>query len=282
MADVAPVEHERVHAGVITSVVTRHHGDRASARVASRRRDRQLLVRYHDHGDAAARETLVERFLPLARQLARRYQGRNVPIEDLIQVASMGLVKAVDRFDPSRGTAFSTYAVPTILGELKRYFRDSGWALHVPRGMQERTMKLHQASEELYRRLGRSPTTSELAGELNLTSEEVLLAMEAAVAFESTSLDEQYNNSDDFREPAYARSLGRRDEGFELVEYAATIAPGIMRLGQREQLILRLRFVEDLTQSEIADRIGVSQMHVSRLLRRTLEQLRISAGGWTN
>ena len=135
-------------------------------------------------------------------------------------------------------------------------------------------MKLGQASEQLHRRLGRSPSTSELAGELNLTSEEVLQAMEAASAYEAASLDEEHSNGSESREPAYANSLGRQDERFELVEYAAAIAPGIMRLGQRERLVLRLRFVEDLTQSEIADRIGVSQMHVCRLLKRSLQQLR--------
>ena len=155
------------------------------------REDRRLLIRYHEEGDASAREELVERFLPLARQLARRYQRQNEPLDDLMQVASMGLVKAIDRFDPSRGTAFSTYAVPTILGELKRYFRDSGWAVHVPRGMQERVMKLDQASQELHRKLGRSPSASELAEELRLTSEEVLEAMEAASAYDAISLEEQ-------------------------------------------------------------------------------------------
>ena len=156
------------------------------------REDRRLLIRYHEEGDASAREELVERFLPLARQLARRYQRQNEPLDDLMQVASMGLVKAIDRFDPSRGTAFSTYAVPTILGELKRYFRDSGWAVHVPRGMQERVMKLDQASQELHRKLGpltRPPRS--WPDELGLTSEEVLEAMEAASAYDAISLEEQ-------------------------------------------------------------------------------------------
>ena len=262
----------------MTSVVTRQRGDRASARVGGGRRDRQLLEHYHEHGDAATREALIERFVPLARQLARRYQRGNEPIDDLMQVASMGLVKAVDRFDPRRGTTFSTFAVPTILGELKRYFRDATWALHVPRGMQERVSRLHQVSEELQRHLGRSPTTSELAGELSLTIEEVLLTVEAASAYESASLDKERSDLGVSREPVHANSLGRRDERFDLVEYGAAIAPGIMTLGHRERLILRLRFVEDLTQYEIAERIGVSQMHVSRLLRRTLDGLRASAG----
>ena len=241
------------------------------------REDRRLLIRYHEEGDTAAREELVERFLPLARQLARRYQRQNEPLDDLMQVASMGLVKAIDRFDPSRGTAFSTYAVPTILGELKRYFRDSGWAVHVPRGMQERVMKLDQASQDLHRRLGRSPSASELAAELELTSEEVLEAMEAASAYDAISLEEQRSESSDSQEPTYADSLGTEEERYELVEYGATIAPTMKALSERERLILHLRFVEDLTQSEIADRIGVSQMHVSRLIRRALARLRAVA-----
>ncbi len=243
----------------------------------STREDRRLLIRYHDAGDMAAREELVERFLPLARQLARRYQRQNEPLDDLMQVASMGLVKAIDRFDPERGTAFSTYAVPTILGELKRYFRDSGWAVHVPRGMQERVMKLDQASQELHRRLGRSPSASELAEELNLNSEEVLEAMEAASAYDAISLEEQRSESSDSQEPTYADALGSEEERYELVEYGATIAPTMKALSERERLILHLRFVEDLTQSEIADRIGVSQMHVSRLIRRALARLRAVA-----
>jgi RNA polymerase sigma-B factor len=242
------------------------------------REDRRLLIRYHEEGDASAREELVERFLPLARQLARRYQRQNEPLDDLMQVASMGLVKAIDRFDPARGTAFSTYAVPTILGELKRYFRDSGWAVHVPRGMQERVMKLDQASQELHRKLGRSPSAGELADELSLTSEEVLEAMEAASAYDAISLEEQRgSDSRDSQEPTYADSLGTEEERYELVEYGATIAPTMKALSERERLILHLRFVEDLTQSEIADRIGVSQMHVSRLIRRALARLRAVA-----
>jgi RNA polymerase sigma-B factor len=242
------------------------------------REDRRLLIRYHGEGDASAREELVERFLPLARQLARRYQRQNEPLDDLMQVASMGLVKAIDRFDPERGTAFSTYAVPTILGELKRYFRDSGWAVHVPRGMQERVMKLDQASQELHRKIGRSPSASELADELGLTSEEVLEAMEAASAYDAISLEEQRGSeSRDSQEPTYADSLGTEEERYELVEYGASIAPTMKALSERERLILHLRFVEDLTQSEIADRIGVSQMHVSRLIRRALARLRAVA-----
>jgi RNA polymerase sigma-B factor len=238
------------------------------------REDRRLLLRYHEHGDPSAREALVERFLPLARQLARRYQRTNEPLDDLMQVASVGLVKAIDRFDPSRGTAFSTYAVPTILGELKRYFRDSGWAVHVPRGMQERVMKLDTAAQELHRKLGRSPQPKELAAQLECSEEEVLEAMEAASAYDAVSLEAQRGDSDNGGSDTFQDTLGTDEERYELVEYGATIAPTLKALSPRERLILHLRFVEDMTQSEIADRIGVSQMHVSRLIRRSLARLR--------
>ena len=248
----------------------------AEDRALRTREDRRLLLRYHQHGDAAAREELVERFLPLARQLARRYQRTNEPLDDLMQVASVGLVKAIDRFDPERGTAFSTYAVPTILGELKRYFRDSGWAVHVPRGMQERVMKLDTAAQELHRRIGRSPSPKELGTELGLSEEEVLEAMEAASAYDAVSLEQQKGDPDESKD-TFQDSLGTEEERYELVEYGAAIAPTLKALTPRERLILHLRFVEDLTQSEIAERIGVSQMHVSRLIRRSLTRLRAVA-----
>ena len=241
--------------------------------VLSTREDRRLLLRYHEHGDAAAREELVERFLPLARQLARRYQRTNEPLDDLMQVASVGLVKAIDRFDPKRGTAFSTYAVPTILGELKRYFRDSGWAVHVPRGMQERVLEVNRAVTELSRTLGRSPTPAELASETDLTLEEVLEAMEAATAHDSVALDAPRSSEEDEGE-SVAERLGAVDPGYELAEYSATLGPELSALPERDRLVLHLRFVEDLTQSEIAERIGVSQMHVSRLIRAALAKLR--------
>src|SRR5213078_3709457 len=164
---------------------------------ARSREDRRLLTRYHGQGDIAARDELVERFLPLARQLARRYQRGNEPLDDLIQVASIGLVKAVDRYDPERGTAFSSYAVPTILGELKRYFRDAGWAVHVPRGMQERVMSVNQAMTRLARDLGRSPTPGEVADALGESPETVLEAMEAAIAYDAVSLDTPRTSDED-------------------------------------------------------------------------------------
>jgi RNA polymerase sigma-B factor len=241
------------------------------------REDRRLLTRYHEHGDLAARDELIARFLPLARQLARRYQRGNEPLDDLIQVASIGLVKAVDRFDPSRGAAFSSYAVPTILGELKRYFRDVGWAVHVPRGMQERVMSVNQAMTRLARDFGRSPTAGEVAELLDEPLEQVLEAMEAAIAYDAVSLDAPSRVTDEEGADTYADSVGAVDERYELVEYAAAIAPTVKALPERDRLVLRLRFDEDLTQLEIAQRIGVSQMHVSRLIRRALTRLRTVA-----
>jgi RNA polymerase sigma-B factor len=241
------------------------------------REDRRLLRRYHDVGDLSARDDLIERFLPLARQLARRYQRGNEPLDDLVQVASIGLVKAVDRFDPERGSAFSSYAVPTILGELKRYFRDAGWAVHVPRGMQERVMNVNQAVSRLSRDLGRSPTPTEVARSLDEDPEHVLEAMEAAIAYDAVSLDAPSRTADEDGSDTYADSVGVIDERFELVEYAAAIEPTVRALPERDRMVLQLRFDEDLTQLEIAERIGVSQMHVSRLIRRALTRLRTVA-----
>jgi RNA polymerase sigma-B factor len=256
----------------------------ASARRGGQARiqeDLRLLERYHREDDKAARDALVERFLPLARQLARRYERQDESLDDLLQVASMGLVKAIDRFDPSRGTAFSSFAVPTILGELKRYFRDVGWAVHVPRGMQERALEVNRAVSELSRTLGRSPTPAEIAEFTELAPEEVLEAMEAATAYDSVSLEAPRSNGDgdgDGDAWEVVDRLGSEDPGYELAEYSATIAPQLRALPERDRLVLQLRFVEDLTQSEIAERIGVSQMHVSRLIRQALERVRTGIG----
>jgi RNA polymerase sigma-B factor len=230
-------------------------------------------------GDAAARDTLIARFLPLARQLARRYQRAAEPLDDLVQVASIGLVKAVDRFDAGRGVAFSSYAVPTILGELKRYFRDSGWAVHVPRGMQERAMQVDRAIKELAGRLGRSPSVDEVAEHTHASVEDVLGAMEAGQAYEAVSLDAERGSPGEPGAETVADGIGEADERFELVEYGASIAPAVKALSDRDRLILHLRFVEDMTQSQIADRIGVSQMQISRLIRRSLARLRAAASG---
>ena len=222
-----------------------------------------------------ARDELCNRFMPLARQLARRYQRGNEPLEDLVQVASLGLIKAIDRYDTDRGTAFSSYAVPTILGELKRYFRDVGWAVHVPRGMQERIMQVNSTVESLSRRLGRSPTPAEVGAEIGAAAEDVLEAMDASVAYEATSLDAP--RSGDGESDSYADSIGADDDSYEQIEYMQSIAPTMRALPDRDRLVLKLRFEHDLTQSEIADRIGVSQMHVSRLIRRALTRLRTVA-----
>jgi RNA polymerase sigma-B factor len=241
------------------------------------REDLRLLERYRRTGDEAAREELIRRFLPLARQLARRYERSGEPLDDLVQVASVGLVKAVKRFDPTRGIAFSSFAVPTMIGELKRYFRDSGWAVHVPRAMQERALEVNRAVTELSRHLGRSPTPAEVAEFTKLAPEEVLEAMEAATAYDSVPLEAPRPDDEGDGEGA-AERLGSEDHGYALAEYSATLAPPLRELPERDREVLYLRFVEDLTQSEIAERIGVSQMHVSRLIRRALERLRNDLG----
>jgi RNA polymerase sigma-B factor len=257
-----------------------HAEDDGPAHLARAKEDRLLLDRYHRNGELSDRDELVRRFLPLARQLARRYQRGNEPLDDLIQVASIGLVKAVDRYDPDRGTAFSSYAVPTILGELKRYFRDSGWAVHVPRGMQERVMTVNSAVSKLSRELGRSPTASEVAQAIGEDPELVLEAMEAAIAYDAVSLDTPRTMSEEDGD-TFADTVGEIDARFELVEYASAIGPTIRALPPRDRLVLKLRFEDDLTQLEIAERIGVSQMHVSRLIRRALKRLRTVAEATT-
>jgi RNA polymerase sigma-B factor len=236
--------------------------------------DRILFARYARDRDPGTREQLVERFMPLARRLAMRYHQSGEPLDDLVQVASLGLIKAVDRYNPERGTAFSSFAVPTIVGELKRYFRDSGWAVHVPRGTQESALKVERAIEEVQRKLGRSPSVREIAGHLGKTEEEVLDAMEARSAYHSASLEETL--SDDESEGARLDKLRSEEEGYELVDYAVSLEPAWERLSKREQLLLHLRFWEGMTQADIAKRIGVSQMQVSRLLRSTLIRLRAS------
>jgi RNA polymerase sigma-B factor len=240
------------------------------------REDMELLVRYHKRGDRAAREELVERMLPVVRQLARRYQRGSEQLEDLVQVGAVGLVKAIDGFDVDRGSPFMRYAVPTILGEIKRYFRDTGWAAHVPRGMQERVMEVKGAIEELSSVAGRSPSPGEVAEKLGMEREEVLEALEAATAYAAISLDAPRSNEEGERE-SFAETVGQEDESYELVEDIAAVIPALDVLPERERLIVHLRFNEELTQSEIAERIGVSQMHVSRLLRRALERVRTVA-----
>ncbi|HEY0517623.1 MAG TPA: SigB/SigF/SigG family RNA polymerase sigma factor [Solirubrobacteraceae bacterium] len=230
-------------------------------------------MRWQRHRDEAAREQLIRRYMPLARALARRYGRSSEPFEDLLQVASMGLVKAVDRYDASRGSPFQSFAVPTILGEMRRYFRDSGWAIHVPRGAQERALKVRDAQERISNATGRAPTANQIAQYLELDLEDVVDALQAIRAYETVSLDAPRGSGDD-EIVAYGDSIGREDERYELVELDATVSAALGHLPARDRLVLKLRFVDDLTQTEIAERVGISQMQVSRLLRRSLEQLR--------
>lgn len=255
----------------------RARGSRDRVRSANdARATRRLLERYHVAGDRRAREEAITRFMPLARQLALRYYHGREPLEDLVQVACIGLVKAVDRFDVARTTTFASYAVPVILGELRRYFRDNGWALHVPRGLQERTLAVERAVERLQVQQGRSPTPAEIGQHLGLSVEDVLEAMDAAHATDTVSLDAPRQAGDGERD-ALIDAIGHVDGRLELVEYRQAIAAALAALPAREREILRLRFEQDQTQSEIAGRLGVSQMQISRLLRRTLDRLRTVA-----
>jgi RNA polymerase sigma-B factor len=242
------------------------------------RADRNLFRRYSIDGDPAAREELVHRFMPLAAQLARRYAGSREPLDDLMQVAALGLLKAIDRFDVDRGNAFSSFAVPTILGELKRHFRDVGWAVHVPRALQELTLRARATVDELSSELGRSPTAIEVAAALNEPVELVIEAIESATAHHAVSLDAPPRPAGgDERDAAWHERLGFEDDGYDRAEWRGTLARGVRALPERDRRILALRFEQELTQAEIADMIGVSQMHVSRLLRRALDRLRAVA-----
>ena len=236
--------------------------------------ERELLRRYAEDNSPTVREELVDRFMPLARRLAARYAGGAEPFDDLVQVASVGLVKAIDRFDPARGTAFSTFAVPTILGELKRHFRDRGWSVHVPRDVQERILKVERAMAELPAKLGHSPTIQEIGQRIEATDEEVLEAMHASQGHHAVSLDASSSLADGDEPAPLGDRIGEEDLSFETVEYGAAIAPVLEEISERDREVLHLRFVDDLTQSEIAERVGVSQMHVSRILRATIERLR--------
>ncbi|HET9187136.1 MAG TPA: RNA polymerase sigma factor SigF [Acidothermaceae bacterium] len=220
----------------------------------------------------AIRDALVETHLPLVEYLARRFRNRGELHDDLVQVATIGLIKSVDRFDLERGVEFSTYATPTIVGEIKRHFRDKGWAIRVPRRLQELKLALAKATSELAQRNGRSPTVSELAGFLGMSEEDVLEGLESANAYSTVSLDTPESGDSDAL--AVADTLGVVDESLEGVEYRESLKPLLDRLPPREKRILLLRFFGNMTQSQIAAELGISQMHVSRLLARTLAQLR--------
>jgi RNA polymerase sigma-B factor len=234
--------------------------------------ERLTVLPADDPERARIRATLVELHLPLVEYLARRFRNRGEWLDDLTQVATIGLIKSIDRFDLERGVEFSTYATPTIVGEIKRHFRDKGWAVRVPRRLQELKLSLTKAVGELAQREGRAPTVSELATHLQMTEEEVLEGLESANAYSTVSLDAPDSGDEDA--PAVADSLGMIDEALEGVEYRESLKPLLERLPPREKKILLLRFFGNMTQSQIAAELGISQMHVSRLLARTLAQLR--------
>lgn len=244
----------------------------AGGQAPGRTRNEELFVRWQRHGDHAARDELVRRFLPLARKLARRYNGAREPFDDLLQVACLGLVKAVDRYDLQRGTAFSSFAVPTILGELKRYFRDLGWAVHVPRGAQELAVKVEEAQQRLATRTGRAPTVPELAQYLEVDVGDVLDALETARAHHASSLDAPHDDGEG-ESGSVVETFGSEDPELLLADERVTVGEAARHLSERERQVLHLRFVDDLTQTQIAERIGVSQMQISRILRRAVARL---------
>ena len=223
---------------------------------------------------ACARDDLVHLHLSLVEHCARRCRNRGEPFEDLVQVGTIGLIKAIDRFETDRGVEFSTYATPTVIGEIKRHFRDKGWAIRVPRRLQELRMQIGTATGELTQQLGRSPTPRELAEAIGCTVEEIMEGIESSHAYATLSLDASDDTDDG--PPAVLSTLGVEDVSIEHVEVRESIKPLLEGLGEREKRILLLRFFKNMTQSQIADEIGVSQMHVSRLLTRTLTQLRTS------
>jgi RNA polymerase sigma-B factor len=243
----------------------------AGSHAAPPESDQDLLRRYHVGGDREARERLVERHLPLVRALARRYAGRGEPLEDIEQVGAIGLLKAIDRYELSREVALTTYATPNVVGEIKRHFRDRGWAIRIPRGLQELNSRMSAAIERLTTNLGRSPTIAEIAAELNATPEQVLEALEAGSAYAPMSLSATRSSEGEL-DPLEA--LGSEDEAFERSEQRATLEPTLRALPEREREILRKRFEEGLTQTQIAEQVGISQMHVSRLIRKSLARMR--------
>jgi len=232
-------------------------------------RERELLKRYHERGDTRARDQLAEEMVPLARALAGRYTGRGEPLDDLVQVACVGIMKAIDGFDLSREVRFSSYATPTVLGEIKRYFRDKTWALRVPRGLQELQIEVAKARDKLTTTLGRSPTVQELADAVDQPFEEVLQTIQSQDARRTRSLDEPTGE-----DVTLADSLGQRDPDIARAEMRVLLNEAMDVLSDRDQAVLRLRFEGDLTQTEIATRVGVSQMQVSRIIRSSLTKLR--------
>jgi RNA polymerase sigma-B factor len=236
--------------------------------------EKELLRRVRESKDQVAREELITRYLPLVKSLARRFASRGQPVEDLIQVGSIGLIKAIDRFDLDRGVELSTYATPTIMGEIKRYFRDKGWAVKVPRALQDLNVRLNRVIEQLTVELHRSPTIAELAAATSVTEEEVVEALESGRAYSSVSLFAGGANDED-DSLGLLDTLGAEEQAYDVVEQRRLLAPAMSQLDPRERLILHLRFFEGLTQTQIAARVGISQMHVSRLIRKSIENLRL-------
>jgi RNA polymerase sigma-B factor len=234
--------------------------------------EQMAALETEDPDRAELRNKLVTGHLPLAEHIAARFSNRGVPREDLVQVATLGLINAVDRFQPDRGTDFLSFAVPTVMGEVRRHFRDASWSMHVPRRLKELNLAINAASAELSQRLGRAPTPSELSRHLDLSQEQVYEGLEAGNAYHSMSLDEAL--SPDADSDSLGEKLGETDAALDGVDDYESLRPLIERLPDRERMILTLRFFRHMTQTQIADRIGISQMHVSRLLARTLEQLR--------
>jgi RNA polymerase sigma-B factor len=249
-----------------------------TARSRRAQRGRELLRAYHAHGDLAAREQLIEQYLPLVRALAARYARRGDQLEELVQVGSIGLIKAIDRFDIDRGVELTTYATPTIIGEIRRHFRDKGWSVRVPRALQELKLRLSQLVDELARELHRSPTVAELAAAADVTPEDVLEALETNDAYLAVSLSSPAWGEDD-DEHDRTEALGEPDHGYEVSEDRMLLAPAVRVLDERERKVLHLRFYSGLTQSQIALDLGISQMHVSRIIRAALERLRSAIPG---
>jgi RNA polymerase sigma-B factor len=272
---VARLEHETPAAAERGVSVPRSGTGNGRGRVGDGRaeQDRALFARYLDRRDPVDREMLVERFLPLARQLARRYQRPDEPFDDLFQVACLGLINAIDRFSLERGVAFSSFAVPTILGEIKRYFRDRTWSVRVPRDLQDLALKVDRAVSELSLDLHRQPTVAEIGEKVGADEEDVLEALQASHAYRATSLQTPWGADDDSGD-TLGDAIGHEECGFAAAEDRATIEHVMRVITPREREVLRLRFVEDLTQAEIGERIGISQMQVSRVIRQALGRLR--------
>ena len=248
----------------------------ATSRARRERHDRELLARYHRTRDRRDRDAVVERFTPLARRLAGRYNRRADSLDDLTQVASLALVKAVDRFDPTRGIAFSSYAVPTIVGEIKRHFRDHGWAVRPPRALAERAMRVEAAARQFAVEHQRAPTVTELCAQTELTEEEVLDALHAARAANASSLDAPVSKQDDAGSSLGER-LGVDEVGYGIVEQRVLLEGLLRGVSARDREILHMRYFEDMTQAEIGAAFGVSQMQVSRLVRNSIERMQLVA-----